>query len=72
MSELQLLVISSLWEGFGLTAVEAMALGVPVVSSEAGGLPEVILHGETGLLVPPQFHSLAGNYLDDGPPGGSC
>lgn len=53
MSELQLLVISSLWEGFGLTAVEAMALGVPVVSSEAGGLPEVILHGETGLLVPP-------------------
>ena len=33
MSELQLLVISSLWEGFGLTAVEAMALGVPVVSS---------------------------------------
>jgi len=53
MSELELLVISSLWEGFGLTAVEAMALGVPVVSSEAGGLPEVVLHGETGLLVPP-------------------
>jgi glycosyltransferase involved in cell wall biosynthesis len=53
MGELDLLAISSLWEGFGLTAVEAMALGVPVVSSEAGGLPEVILHGETGLLVPP-------------------
>jgi len=53
MSELDLLVISSLWEGFGLTAVEAMALGVPVVSSEAGGLPEVVRHGETGLLVPP-------------------
>lgn len=53
MNELQLLVISSLWEGFGLTAVEAMALDVPVISTEAGGLPEVILHGETGLLVPP-------------------
>jgi glycosyltransferase involved in cell wall biosynthesis len=53
MADLDLLVISSLWEGFGLTAVEAMALGVPVVSTEAGGLPEVVLHGETGLLVPP-------------------
>lgn len=53
MADLNLLVISSLWEGFGLTAVEAMALGVPVVSTEAGGLPEVVLHGETGLLVPP-------------------
>lgn len=53
MADLNLLAISSLWEGFGLTAVEAMALGVPVVSSEAGGLPEVIRHGETGLLVPP-------------------
>lgn len=53
MADLDLLVISSLWEGFGLTAVEAMALGVPVVSTEVGGLPEVVLHGETGLLVPP-------------------
>ncbi len=53
MAELDLLVISSLWEGFGLTAVEAMALGVPVVSTEVGGLPEVVLHGETGLLAPP-------------------
>jgi len=53
MADLDLLVISSLWEGFGLTAVEAMALGIPVVSTEAGGLPEVVLHGETGLLSPP-------------------
>jgi len=53
MADLDLLVISSLWEGFGLTAIEAMALGVPVVATEVGGLPEVVLHGETGLLAPP-------------------
>lgn len=53
MAGLDLLVISSLWEGFGLTAAEAMVLGVPVVATNVGGLPEVVRHGETGLLVPP-------------------
>lgn len=53
MADLDLLVVPSLWEGFGLTAVEALALGVPVVAADVGGLPEAVRHGETGLLVPP-------------------
>lgn len=47
-----LVVVPSLYEGFGLPAAEAMACGTPVVASSAGALPEVIAIGGGGLLVP--------------------
>lgn len=50
---LDVVVVPSLSEASGLTAMEALALGVPVVATRVGGLPEVIADGETGLLVPP-------------------
>lgn len=40
-------------ESFGITLLEASACGVPTVGSRVGGIPSVIRHGETGLLVPP-------------------
>jgi glycosyltransferase involved in cell wall biosynthesis len=50
----QVAVVPSLYEGFGFPAGEAMACGLPVVSSSAGALPEVVgTDGEAGLLVPP-------------------
>jgi glycosyltransferase involved in cell wall biosynthesis len=50
----QAAVVPSLYEGFSLPAVEAMACGVPLVATTAGALPEVVgPDGEAGLLVPP-------------------
>ncbi len=46
-------VVPSFRESFGVAAVEASACGLPVIASDVGGLPEVVLDGITGLLVPP-------------------
>lgn len=41
------------WEGFGLVLLEAMLAGLPVVASRVSSIPEIVVDGETGLLVPP-------------------
>ena len=52
MSMADVFLLPSELESFGLSALEAMAAGVPVVGSDAGGLPEVVKHAETGFLLP--------------------
>ncbi|NOY23990.1 MAG: N-acetyl-alpha-D-glucosaminyl L-malate synthase BshA [Acidobacteria bacterium] len=47
-----LLIMPSMEESFGLSALEAMACGVPVLAAHAGGLPEVVKDGQTGFLFP--------------------
>ena len=45
-----LFLLPSQTESFGLAALEAMAMGVPVISSNTGGIPEVNIHGKTGFM----------------------
>lgn len=53
LSLMDVFVLPSLYEGFGIAIIEAMAASRPVVATAVGGIPEVVVHGETGLLVPP-------------------
>jgi glycosyltransferase involved in cell wall biosynthesis len=66
----QVAVVPSLYEGFSLPAIEAMACGVALVATTGGALPEVVgTDGETGLLVPPDdpgaLAQAIGRLLDD-------
>ncbi len=53
VAALDLLLMPSTREGFGMTLLEAMSQSVPVIGSTASAIPEVILNNETGLTVPP-------------------
>lgn len=54
LSLLDVVALPSLEEGFPNVVLEAMAAGKPVVASRVGGVPEAVIHEETGLLVPPE------------------
>jgi len=54
LNEMDIFVLSSTTEGISLTLLEAMACEVPVVATDVGGNPEVVIHGVTGFLVPPK------------------
>ena len=69
-------VMSSYLEGLGTSIMDAQALGVPVVATRTGGIPEIVEDGVSGLLVPPRDpEALAGaiaRMLDDAPLREAC
>jgi len=75
MREFDVLCVPSLEEGFGMSALEAMSLGVPVVASRVGGLLELIEHNVTGWLFDPhdpiELSKLLMKVLRRGPEVGS-
>ncbi|GAB6173059.1 glycosyltransferase [Paradesulfitobacterium aromaticivorans] len=67
---LDVVVVPSRQESFGVTAVEGSACGRPIIASRVGGLPEVVTDKETGLLIPPgdvQELAAAMEYMIDHP-----
>jgi glycosyltransferase involved in cell wall biosynthesis len=54
MAALDVFVLPSFSETFGLVVVEAMAMERPIIATNAGGLPEIITNGKTGLLIQPR------------------
>jgi glycosyltransferase involved in cell wall biosynthesis len=57
---LDVFVNTSVFEGVSLTILEAMAAALPVVATQVGGTPEVVVDGETGVLVPSDPEAIAG------------
>lgn len=51
---LDVLVMPSRKETFGLVLIEAMSFGLPAIATNAGGVPEIVVDGQTGILVPPE------------------
>jgi glycosyltransferase involved in cell wall biosynthesis len=54
MSAIDIFVLPSYCETFGLVILEAMAMGKAIVATDAGGVPEIITNNSTGLLIPPR------------------
>jgi len=54
MADLDLLILPSLWEGFGLVLLEGMALAKPIVATRVSAIPEIVVDGETEVLIPPK------------------
>ena len=64
MQAIDLLILPSFWEGFGIVIIEAMAAGKPVISTNISSMPEIVVEGETGYLIEPgDSDSLAGRIV---------
>jgi glycosyltransferase involved in cell wall biosynthesis len=59
------LVVPSIYEGMPLVVLEAMEAGLPVIASRVSGIPEVVIDGETGWLVPPEDPPALAAALDE-------
>jgi glycosyltransferase involved in cell wall biosynthesis len=64
LGDLDIFAMPSRREAWGVAAAEASAVGLPVVASRVGGIPEIVVDGETGLLVPAEDPDALAAALD--------
>lgn len=65
LKSFDLFVLASKKEGLGTSLIDAMAVGLPIVSTNTGGIPELIKNGENGILVDPQNPTQLANAIID-------
>ncbi len=65
MPAFDIVVAPSRWEGFGLVVLETMSHGLPVIAARAGSLPEIVIDGETGLLVPSECPAALAKAMEE-------
>jgi glycosyltransferase involved in cell wall biosynthesis len=63
LSAADVVVLSSREEGMGSVLLDALLLGKPIAATRAGGIPEVVEHGATGLLAPTEDPAALGNHI---------
>lgn len=64
LQQMDVFVLPSEWEGFPVSILEAINAGVPVIATQVGGIPEIVIPEETGMLIPPRdVQSLKGAIL---------
>jgi len=64
LRQIDVLILPSDAEGFGLVLIEAMAAGIPVIATDVPGIRDVVQHDRTGLLVPPRSPKLLAAAID--------
>jgi glycosyltransferase involved in cell wall biosynthesis len=64
LAGLDVFVLPSTWEGFGVSAVEASAMKLPVVASNVHGIPDAVRDSVTGMLVPPADATALANAIE--------
>lgn len=65
LSRAQIFVLSTHYEGLPISILEAMRAGLPVIASEVNGIPEEVIDGKTGLLVPPKDAAALAKAIDN-------
>lgn len=65
LSATDIYVHSSVNEGFGIAIIEAMAVGLPVVATNVGGIPEIVINGVNGILVSPENPQALADAIKD-------
>ncbi len=64
LSAIDIFLLPSSWEGFPTSLLEAMAMKKPVIASNVGGIPELVEHNTTGILIPPQDADALANAVN--------